>query len=322
MMNTHEVTTNTEEGLDRALRPTTFKDFLGQEDSKANLEVYVKAALSRGEALDHILLAGPPGLGKTTLAGILAAEMGAKLVVVNAPSIKTKGELASVLASLRKGDILFLDEIHSLNNRVEEVLYPAMEDFKLEVVAGNQPLTINLEPFTLIGATTRAGMLQRPLRDRFGVTIEMQLYTEEELAQIATNSAEKLGMVCTDRGAQELARRARGTPRVANRILRRVRDFAQVRVTQIIDHNLVEFTCDRLGIDSIGLDVNSQRYLRVLSEKNQPVALTTLVSLLGESKDTIEEVIEPNLMRLGLVEKTPKGRIITRAGNAHLLGEQ
>jgi len=321
-MNTHETTNNTEENLDRALRPTTFDDFLGQEESKANLEVYVKAALSRREALDHILLAGPPGLGKTTLAGILANEMGAKLVVVNAPSIKTKGELASVLASLRKGDILFLDEIHSLNNRVEEVLYPAMEDFKLEVVAGNQPLTIKLEPFTLIGATTRAGMLQRPLRDRFGVLVEMQLYTEDELTQIVTKSAEKLGMVCTDRGAKELARRARGTPRVANRILRRVRDFAQVQVTNIVDDRLVEYTCDRLGIDCIGLDVNSQRYLRVLAEKNQPVAFTTLVSLLGESKDTIEEVIEPNLMRLGLVEKTPKGRIITKTGNAHLFGEQ
>jgi Holliday junction DNA helicase RuvB len=321
MMNTHE-TTNTDENLDRALRPTTFADFLGQEESKANLEVYVQAARARGEALDHILLAGPPGLGKTTLAGILANEMGAKLVVVNAPSIKTKGELASVLASLRKGDILFLDEIHSLNNRVEEVLYPAMEDYKLEVVAGNQPLTISLEPFTLIGATTRAGMLQRPLRDRFGVTIEMQLYSNEELAQIANKSAEKLGMVCSRGGDEELARRARGTPRIVNRILRRVRDFAQVKATSIVDEELVKFTCERIGIDSIGLDLNSRRYLQVLAEKNKPIALTTLVSILGESKDTIEEVIEPTLMRLGLVEKTSQGRVITKAGNAHLFGEQ
>lgn len=307
---------------DRALRPTTFADFLGQSESKSNLEVYVKAAQKRGEALDHILLAGPPGLGKTTLASILANEMNTKLTVVNAPSIKTKGELASILASLTKGDILFLDEIHSLNNRVEEVLYPAMEDYQLEVVAGNQPLTIKLEPFTLIGATTRAGMLQRPLRDRFGVIIEMQFYTEDELAQIVNKSAKKMGMICTTQGARELARRARGTPRAVNRILRRIRDFAQMKVTNIVDHELVQYTCNRIGIDSMGLDVNSNRYLKILANKNQPVALTTLVSLLGESKDTIEEVIEPGLMQLGLVEKTPKGRIITHAGDTHLHGEQ
>ena len=305
---------------DRALRPTSFAEFLGQEHEKGNLEVYVAGALSRGEALDHVLLAGPPGLGKTTLSHILANEMGARMVVVNAPSIKTKGELASLLTGLRRGDVLFLDEIHSISPKIEEVLYPAMEDYRLEVVAGNRALTIDLEPFTLIGATTRAGMLQRPLRDRFGVTVEMQPYTEAELTTIVLRSASKLGVEMTASGAAALARRSRGTPRIANRLLRRVRDFAHAAGGPA-DDRIVRITCDRLGIDDLGLTRPMRAYLDVLVEKGKPLGLNTLVSLLGESKDTVEDVIEPYMMRLGLVEKTAKGREATAAGRAHARGE-
>ena len=305
---------------DRALRPTTFDGFLGQEASKGNLQVYVAGARARGEALDHVLLAGPPGLGKTTMAHILANEMGSRLVVVNAPSIKTKGELASLLTGLRKNDVLFLDEIHSINAKIEEVLYPAMEDYRLEVVAGNRALTIELEPFTLIGATTRAGALQRPLRDRFGVTITMELYSEEELTTIVQSSARKLGLDMTRDGAAELARRSRGTPRIANRLLRRVRDFAHAAGSPANDA-VVRVTCERLGIDGLGLDRAMQAYLRILVDKGKALGLTTLVSLTGESKDTVESVIEPHLMRLGLVEKTSKGREATAEGRRHLYAE-
>lgn len=322
-MNTTNTQTEIKSGddqSDRALRPTSFDCFLGQDEAKRNLQVYVHGALERGEPLDHVLLAGPPGLGKTTLAGILANEMGARLVVVNAPSIKTKGELASLLTSLRSGDILFLDEIHSLNNKVEEVLYPAMEDYRLEVVAGNRALTINLEPFTLIGATTRAGMLQRPLRDRFGVTVNMRPYSIEELKVIATESARKMGVNLNELGAEELARRSRGTPRIANRLLRRVRDFAQFDGLDTVGADSVARTCDRLGIDSLGLDATMQRYLSIVCEKSSAVAFSTMVALLGESKDTVEDIIEPFLLQLGLIERTPRGRVATAAGNAHLYG--
>jgi holliday junction DNA helicase RuvB len=303
---------------DRALRPKTLDDFIGQSETVANLRVFIQAALQRGDALDHQLYAGPPGTGKTTLAQIIANEMGSKLVTVNAPALKTKGELASLLASLKKGDILFLDEIHSLNPKIEEVLYPAMEDYRLVVVAGNNPLNIALEPFTLIGATTLAGKLQRPLRDRFGVIVEMQLYSEDELSGIVHKSASKLGLSCDDVGARELARRSRGTPRIANRLLRRIRDFAQYLGTSHLDAAIVQETCHRLGIDTLGLDRTSQRYLQILAEKGKPQGLNSLVSLLNEPKDTIEEVIEPHLMRLGLMEKTHKGRAITHKGYYHL----
>ena len=306
--------------LDRALRPTSFDGFLGQEGAKRNLRICVHGALSRGEPLDHVLLAGPPGLGKTTLAAILANEMGARLVVVNAPGIKTKGELASLLTSLRRGDVLFLDEIHSLNAKIEEVLYPAMEDYRLEVVAGNKALTIPLEPFTLIGATTRAGMLQRPLRDRFGMSVGMVPYSVDELRTIAAASATKLGVALDESGAEELARRSRGTPRIANRLLRRVRDFALYEGVASVDAATVSRACDQLGVDAAGLDPTMRRYLQVLCEKNAPVALSTMVALLGESKDTVEEAIEPFLLRLGLIERTPRGRVATAAGNAHLYG--
>lgn len=301
-----------------ALRPTSFADFLGQENAKYSLEVYVRGALTRGEPLDHILLCGPPGLGKTTLASILASEMGSRLTVIAAPSLKTKGELAALLTSLNKGDILFLDEIHSLNSKIEEILYSAMEDFSLEIMAGNHALTITLEPFTLIAATTRAGALQRPLRDRFGVVIEMQSYSVSELSAIAMASSRKLGMQCTPEGAKEIAIRSRGTPRIANRLLRRVRDFAMAASKNVMDLEIVSFTCSRLGIDSVGLDSVSQRYLKILSEKSSPIALKTMVALLGESNDVVSEVVESGLLRLGFIEITPKGRIVTSAGFAHI----
>lgn len=314
----NQVSTQARIDEDRALRPTGFSGFLGQEEAKANLQVYVAAARQRGEPLDHVLLAGPPGLGKTTLAGILANEMGARIVVVNAPAIRTKGELASLLTGLSRGDVLFLDEIHSLDPKVEEVLYPAMEDFRLEVVAGNRALTIRLEPFTLVGATTRAGMLQRPLRDRFGVVVEMQPYSVDELTRIVLASSVRIGTPLDEAGAAELARRSQGTPRVANRLLRRARDFAQAAGLRTATRDIVSLTCERLGIDSAGLDLTSRKYLRILVEKGSPVALKTMCSLLGESQDVVEEVIEPGLMRLGFVEVTPKGRAVTRAGLSHV----
>jgi len=310
--------TNTKQNKSgRALRPLTFRDFLGQEHAKHNLEVYVKTARRRGEPLDHVLLAGPPGLGKTTLAGIIANEMGSKLVTVNAPSIKTKGELASLLASLDKNDILFLDEIHSLSPKIEEILYPAMEDYQLVVMAGNTAMNISLEPFTLIGATTRAGMLQRPLRDRFGEIVEMQLYSEDELTVIIQSSGIKLGLPISKDGARILAKRSKGTPRNANRLLRRVRDFAQHEGIMIANADTVQKTCDHLGIDEFGLDKNSRRYIRILLTKGCPVGLNVIVSAMGESKDTVEEVIEPHLMRCGLIERTPKGREATIKARAH-----
>jgi Holliday junction DNA helicase RuvB len=313
---------STQENTDRALRPKGFTDFLGQEEIKYNLYVCVSAALQRKEILDHILLAGPPGLGKTTLAGILANEMGTRLITVNAPSIKTKGEIVALLSGLRKGDILFFDEIHGLNPKIEEILYPAMEDFKLEVVAGNQAITIRIEPFTLIGATTRAGMLQRPLRDRFGVHVDMKPYNIHELTTMVQQNGRKIGIEVDFEGATELAKRSHGTPRIVNKLLRRTRDFAQVNGLNVIDSETVKKTCYYLGIDSIGLDSVSQCYLKILTEKNRPMALTTMVSLIGESKDTIEETIEPRLMRLGFIDKTPKGRVATPAAFKHLHPEK
>lgn len=304
-----------------ALRPDSFSSFTGQEQAKLNLRVFVNSAKQRNEPLCHLLLSGPPGLGKTTLAGILANEMEARLITVNAPSIKSKGELASLLVSLKRGDILFLDEIHSLHPKIEEVLYPAMEDFKLVMMAGNNALNIKLEPFTLIGATTREGMLQRPLRDRFGEIIRMNPYTNEELSSIIVGNASKLGLVCNVSAANTLATRSRGTPRIANRILHRIRDFAQYQNTNNMTVDLVEKTCDCLGIDSLGLDEISQKYLKILISKDSAVGLNVMASLLGESKDTIEDVVEPHLMQLDLIERTVKGRIATTKARRHLYPE-
>lgn len=305
---------------DRALRPLSFDEFRGQTRVKRNLETAVKAAKSRGDCVDHVLLCGPPGLGKTTLSAILAHEMGSRIVVINAPTIKRKGELAAVLTSLRKGDILFLDEIHGLNPKIEEILYPAMEDLKLEIVAGNMPLTLRIEPFTLVGATTRAGMLQRPLRDRFGIIAEMQPYDVEELADIVKSSAKKMGLACFDMAAEEIARRSQGTPRIANRLLRRVRDHVQCADSDTARRSDVTATCDDLGIDEIGLDQTARKYLAVLARAGKPVSFKALASLLGESRDVIEQIVEPHLLRTGLVEVTPRGRQITQTGFNHVEG--
>lgn len=314
-------TLHTDKDQERALRPTSFAGFRGQERVKSNLEIAVAAAKRRGQPLDHVLLSGPPGLGKTTVAAIIANEMGARLVSVNAPTIKTKGELAALLAGLEEGDVLFLDEIHSLDPKVEEILYPATEDYKLEVVAGNRAITIKLKPFTLIGATTRAGMLARPMRDRFGIVCEMQPYSVEELSEIVLTSAKKLGVSCSKDGAVEIARRSHGTPRIANRLLRRVRDIVDAFGRARILSGEVAEACDRLGIDNIGLDTATRGYLQILCDKGVPVALNSMVALTGESKDLLEEVVEPVLMRLGLIERTPKGRVITAAGRKHLRTE-
>lgn len=306
---------------DRALRPITFESFLGQEESKYNLQVYVATAKGRGEPLDHTLMAGPPGLGKTTLAHILANEMGSRLVVISAPSIRTKGDLCGLLINLKEGDLLFLDEIHSLDPKIEEILYSAMEDRRLEVSAGNQAVSVDLPAFTLLGATTRAGMLSRPLRDRFGEIVQMVPYTVDELSKIILRNATKLGLTCSENAAVELSKRSRGTPRIANRLLRRVRDFAQFEGLDHISSELVKSVCDRLGIDELGIDRTSRKMLEILTDKNGPVGLSTLASLTGESKDTIEEAIEPHLMRIGMIERTPKGRQATPAAYRHLYPE-
>lgn len=310
-----------ETNQDRALRPKTFKEFVGQDHAKPNLEVFVSGARKRGEAMDHLLLAGPPGLGKTTLSEIVANELGTRLITVFAPSIKTKGQLCSILAGLKSRDVLFIDEIHSLDNDVEEILYPAMEDHYLRFVSNNTPVNIKLSPFTLIGATTRAGQLQQPLRDRFGIIVEMQPYSNEELCSIIQGNANKLSVIIAPDGAMEIARRTRGVPRAANKLLRRVRDFAIHGGTSVIDVAIVRESCNRLGIDGAGLEINMVKYLTILHSKKVACAVKTMTSLLGESLDTVENVIEPYLMSTGFIEKTPKGRILTAAGLNHLIGE-
>jgi Holliday junction DNA helicase RuvB len=310
---------------DRALRPTGFDSFLGQDESKAVLRTMVDAARARGEAADHVLFSGGPGLGKTTLANIVAAEMGARLATVSCPSVRTKAELAGVLVGLRKGDVLFLDEIHSLHPRIAEVLYPAMEDYRLEVVTGegvnSSALRIPLSPFTLIGATTREGMLPQPLRDRFGVSVQMRPYPVTELAVIASTAASKLGFSITPEAAEEVARRSRSTPRVVNRIVRRVRDTVQLQGRPSADGALVRAVCEVLGIDGAGLDPKSRDYLRVLRDGSGPVGLSSICSYIAEGKDTVEDAIEPFLMQIGFVERTPKGRVLTGRGRDHIAKE-
>ncbi|HEX4335736.1 MAG TPA: Holliday junction branch migration DNA helicase RuvB [Polyangiaceae bacterium] len=310
--------------FDRLFRPKTLDDFVGQTKHKDNLRVYVKAARQRGEPLDHILLSGPPGLGKTTLAHILASELGVQLFVTSGPAVEHKGALTGVLTRLGRNDILFIDEIHRLSAPVEETLYPAIEDFRIDVVTGDGPyaesIRIDIKPFTLIGATTREGLLTQPMHERFGVTLRLDFYPVEDLERIILRNAELLGIACAREGARELAERSRGTPRVANRLLRRVRDFAEVEGDGTIDSRIVKLTCERLEVDKGGLDEMDRRLLRVLIDHYQggPVGVETLAAALAEPRDTIEDVYEPYLLQQGFIGRTPRGRVANKRAYEHL----
>ena len=307
-----------------SLRPKTLREYIGQEKAKGNLEVFIQAAKMRREPLDHVLLHGPPGLGKTTLSGIIAAEMGVNIRITSGPAIEKPGDLAALLTNLSENDILFVDEIHRLNRSVEEILYPAMEDYAIDIIIGKGPsansIRLDLPKFTLIGATTRAGQLSAPLRDRFGVTLRLELYTPEELALIVTRSAGILGVPIQPEGAMEIARRSRGTPRIANRMLRRVRDFAQVKGDGTITRSMADHALQALEIDYLGLDPVDRRMLRAIIENygGGPVGLDTLAATIGEESVTLEDVYEPYLMQLGFLTRTPRGRCVTRKAYEHL----
>lgn len=310
--------------IENNLRPQFLKDYIGQEKAKEAMKVYIDAALARGENLDHVLLYGPPGLGKTTLSCILANEMGVNIKITSGPAIEKPGELAAILSKLSDGDILFIDEIHRLNRQVEEVLYPAMEDYAIDVVTGQGPdarsYRLNLSKFTLVGATTRAGMLTAPLRDRFGMIHRLEFYTPEELQTIILNSAYKLGIDIDENGAYEMAKRSRGTPRIANRLLKRVRDYAQVKYDGIITSDVASEVLDLLEIDSIGLDKTDRNILLTIINKfnGGPVGLDTLAATTGEDSGTIEDVYEPFLLMNGFLNRTPKGRVVTDDAYTHL----
>ncbi len=307
-----------------SLRPKTLEDYIGQDKVKENLKVYIDAARMRGESLDHVLLYGPPGLGKTTLSNIIATEMGVNIRVTSGPAIEKQGDLAALLTNLQEGDVLFIDEIHRLSRQVEEILYPAMEDFALDIIIGKGPsarsIRIDLPKFTLIGATTRAGQLTTPLRDRFGVVLKLELYTPEQLATIVTRSASILGIDITEEGAYEIASRSRGTPRIANRLLKRVRDFAQVKGKSEIDNQIAQFALDKLEIDELGLDSTDKRMLETIIKfyDGGPVGLETLAATIGEEAVTLEDVYEPYLMQIGYLSRTPRGRCVTRLAYEHL----
>jgi len=310
--------------LDRTLRPHSFDEYIGQIEMKENLKVFVEAARMRNEPLDHMLLCGPPGLGKTSMAKLIAEELEANIHVTSGPAIERKGDLAGLLTNIQSHDILFIDEIHRLNAVVEENLYPAMEDFEFDYIVGEGPhartLKLPLEPYTLIGATTRAGLLTSPLRDRFGIINRLQYYTAEELTLIVCRSANILGLEITPDGAKEIGNRARGTPRVVNRLLRRVRDFAQVKNQGIIDKDIADHALNRLGIDPIGLDNMDRKLLLCILEKfdGGPVGLDSLAAAVGEESNTIEDVYEPYLIREGFLQRTPRGRIASRSAYEHL----
>lgn len=307
-----------------SLRPKTLNEYIGQEKAKGNLEIFIQAAKMRNEPLDHVLLHGPPGLGKTTLSNIIANEMGVNIRITSGPAIEKPGDLAALLTNLAENDILFVDEIHRLNRSVEEILYPAMEDFAIDIIIGKGPsansIRLDLPKFTLIGATTRAGQLSAPLRDRFGVTLRLELYTPEELALIVTRSAGILDVPIEADGAMEIAKRSRGTPRIANRMLRRVRDFAQVRAGGVITREVADQALSALEVDHLGLDAIDRRMLSSIIEHygGGPVGLETLAATINEEAVTLEDVYEPYLMQMGFLTRTPRGRCVTRRAYEHL----
>lgn len=309
--------------IEYSLRPKLLDDYIGQKKAKENLKVFMEAAKKRNESLDHVLLYGPPGLGKTTLAGIIANEMGVNIRITSGPAIEKQGDLAALLTNLSENDILFIDEIHRLNRSVEEILYPAMEDGALDIIIGKGPsarsIRLDLPKFTLIGATTKAGALTAPLRDRFGVISRLEMYTNDELQQIIERSAGILGIEITTKGAAEIASRSRGTPRIANRLLKRVRDFAEVEANGVITDQVADFALKRLEIDKLGLDRTDKTMIEAIINfyDGGPVGLDTIAATVGEDSDTIEDVYEPYLMQIGFINRTPRGRMVTRVAYEH-----
>ena len=319
-----ETVSETTDDFEVNLRPVTLDEYIGQDKVKENMKIYIQAAKNRGDSLDHVLLYGPPGLGKTTLSAIIAHEMGVNIRITSGPAIEKPGDLAALLTNLEKGDVLFIDEIHRLSRQVEEVLYPALEDYTLDIIMGKGPaarsIRIELNKFTLIGATTRAGLLSAPLRDRFGVIQRLDLYTTEQLSDIVKRSAIILGVACDDKGAEEIAKRSRGTPRIANRFLKRVRDFAEVMGDGIITEEIAKIALNRMEVDKLGLDKLDKRLLNMIIKgyNGGPVGLETLAAAIGEDSVTIEDVCEPYLMQLGFISKTPRGRVATQLAYDHL----